>query len=268
LDRLKQQLLENGVREECILFADIHDSQIFKRFLLGIQYEYKKIFKIDKMNELLKVPIYEDAYICNMNRSLQVRKLLHFDKDYVRLSTLELLARVIEQRQIEGSVAELGVYKGDFAKYVNMLFPNRKLYLFDTFEGFDKADVEFDKKHNFSHNIAHQFRDTSEEHVLSKMIYPQNCIVKKGYFPETVSNVDDTFCFVSIDTDLYKPIYEGLEYFYPRLSNGGYILVHDYFNYSYRGVSEAVEQFCRKHGVSVVPVSDEYGSVIITKHRQ
>ena len=55
------------------------------------------------------------------------------------------------------------------------------------------------------------------------MAHPDNCIVKQGFFPETATDVEDTFCFVSIDTDLYEPIYQGLKFFYPKLEKGGYI---------------------------------------------
>ena len=37
-----------------------------------------------------------------------------------------------------------------------------------------------------------------------------------------------SFCFVSIDTDLYKPTYVGLSEFYPKLVKGGVIIIHDY----------------------------------------
>jgi O-methyltransferase len=62
--------------------------------------------------------------------------------DYFRLSSLELAAYEIYANNIKGNVAELGVFRGDFAKFINMSFPDRKLYLFDTFEGFDKKDIE------------------------------------------------------------------------------------------------------------------------------
>ena len=62
--------------------------------------------------------------------------------DYVRLSTLELISFEINQKKLAGNVAEVGVYKGKFAKYINHYFPDRLLYLFDTFEGFDLRDVQ------------------------------------------------------------------------------------------------------------------------------
>ncbi|MDR3334041.1 MAG: TylF/MycF family methyltransferase [Treponema sp.] len=58
--------------------------------------------------------------------------------DHVRHSSLRLITEEIRERNIEGAVAELGVFKGDFAKRLNIAFPDRKLYLFDTFDGFDE----------------------------------------------------------------------------------------------------------------------------------
>ena len=46
----------------------------------------------------------------------------------------------IIERNIWGSMAELGVYKGEFSACLNQMLPDRKLYLFDTFEGFHNND--------------------------------------------------------------------------------------------------------------------------------
>lgn len=73
------------------------------------------------------------------------------------------------------------------------------------------------------------------------------------------------FAFVSIDADLYKPIYEGLKYFYPRLSPGGYIFVHDYNTHIFHGAKQAVRDFCNESRVSFFPLSDHAGSAVIGK---
>lgn len=102
--------------------------------------------------------------------------------------------------------------------------------------------------------------------MLEKIIHKQNVVIRKGYFPDTTLDMqEESYAFVSIDVDLYKPTYEGLCYFYKRLSKGGYIAVHDYNSEKYKGVKEAVHRFCAKEKVSYVPLSDYYGSVIITK---
>jgi O-methyltransferase len=184
--------------------------------------------------------------------------------NYIRISTLELVAHEIYEKNIAGSVAELGVYKGQFAKYINRLFPDRIFYLFDTFEGFDENDVKVEVNNRFSSG-AQDFSDTSIESVLNKMQFRDKCNLKKGWFPESLNGLEDNFCFVSLDADLYKPIYDGLEYFYPRLNKGGYIFIHDYNNKGYEGTKKAVREFCEKNGISYVPMSDSWGSAIISK---
>ena len=189
---------------------------------------------------------------------------LAYNLDFVRYTTLELCANEIKANTIKGNVAELGVYKGDFAKRINQLFPDKKLYLFDTFEGFDAKDIDIEKQKSFS-NGEQDFSDTSVDLVLSKMKYPDNCIVRKGFFPESAIGVDDNFCFVSIDADLYEPILAGLQFFYPKLASKGYIFVHDFNNDLYKGAKKAVIEFCNTNNIGYLPIPDSGGSAIITK---
>ena len=184
--------------------------------------------------------------------------------DYIRLSTLELAAQEINDKKIEGAVAELGVYKGKFARYINQYFPDRKLYLFDTFKGFDDNEVRSDIDNDFT-KAKQDFSDTSVNNVLSIMPFAQKCIIKQGFFPDTAFGLEESFVFVSIDTDLFDPIYNGLQYFYPRLKKGGYIFVHDYNNDSYKGAKEAVKKFCRENDLPWLPLPDSSGSAILMK---
>jgi O-methyltransferase len=196
---------------------------------------------------------------------LERKRRLNLERlDYVRRSSLELAASEIYENKLTGNVAELGVYKGDFAADINLVFADRKLYLFDTFAGFDERDRNTERKNTFS-TADQDFSDTSVDYVLSRMPFRENCIVRKGFFPQTAEGVEDSFVFVSIDTDLYEPIYNGLKYFYPRLVKGGYIFVHDFNNDEYKGAKEAVKKFCTETGIGFVPIADVGGSVIISK---
>jgi len=191
------------------------------------------------------------------------RRQLPINLDYVRYKTLELCADEVREKKVKGQVAELGVYKGDFTIKLNLLFPDKKLYLFDTFSGFDAKDLNHDSE---KYNTADQdFSDTNEAYVLSRLKHPDMCIVKKGYFPKTAEGLKETFSFVSIDADLYEPILAGLQFFYPALSKGGYIFIHDFNNSEYLGARDAVMQYCKEEGISFVPIPDIGGSVVISK---
>jgi O-methyltransferase len=196
----------------------------------------------------------------NRKRELEIPSFTN----YVRISTLELVAKEINEKKLTGAVAELGVFQGNFAKYINAAFPDKELYLFDTFEGFNERDAKHDQGNNYSDGNQ-DFSNTSIDLVLSKMKHRDKCIVKKGWFPDSLEGLDTSFCFVSLDADLYKPIHDGLEYFYPRLVKGGFIFIHDYNNKFYEGAKQAVRDFCSKMSVACIPMSDSWGSAIIAK---
>jgi hypothetical protein len=186
--------------------------------------------------------------------------------DIQRSMMLRTVSREIISRNIVGNVAELGVYQGDFAKIINELFPEKKLYLFDTFGGFQESDLTNDKNKFLSkQSTAAMFKDTTIELVLSKMPNKNKCEIVKGFFPKSAEGLEDTFAFVSIDADLYEPIYEGLQYFYKRLSSGGYIFVHDFNNAYFSGARKAVMNFCDEEKIGYIPITDYNGSVIIAK---
>lgn len=185
-------------------------------------------------------------------------KVSYLDERY---AMARVCIRYIRERNIKGSIAELGVYQGAFSFFLASELRDRKIYLFDTFEGFSDSDLVSDEV-NGDKSV---FKDTSVQKVWDIMPVKENVIVKKGWFPDTTDGVDDTFCFVSLDADLYKPILAGLEFFYPRLEKGGYIFVHDFESVTYPGCKQAVMEFCGKHNVGFVPILDRCSSAIITK---
>lgn len=190
--------------------------------------------------------------------------------DYVRYSTLDMIIDRIKDHAILGNIAEVGVFQGTFISKVNNAFPDKKVYLFDTFESFDEGQMEDDRSLSTAtkdglEKMFTQFKDTSVELVLKNMIYPNQCIVKKGLFPQTAQDVDDTFCFVSLDTDLYQPTIDGLNFFYPRLSENGFIMIHDYNNSRTLGVKHAVEEWCFNNKIYPLAIADQWGSVVFVK---
>ena len=188
--------------------------------------------------------------------------------DIVRSGALSLAVDEVLRRGLTGETAELGVAHGKFARQINALLPEKKLYLFDTFDSFDENDMVYEEAHTTSRWFRENsilYKDIDIDQVLSVMRYPEKCLIKQGYFPDTAVGLDETFCLVSIDTDLYIPIYEGLKYFYPRMVQYGYIFVHDYRNCGYRGVKDAVIRFADENSISYTVLPDNVGTAIIVK---
>lgn len=169
---------------------------------------------------------------------------------------LKSFASILGKDAPEAECAEAGVFEGDFAQVINRTFPNRKLHLFDTFEGFDSRDIE--KERDYSKAQVGDYRNTSVEMVLSKMLYPDNCIVHKGYFPDTARGIENNFCFVNLDLDLYEPTYNGLVFFSDKMVEDGIILVHDYFAENFKGPKKAVDKFCSEYSRKIMklPIGD------------
>lgn len=181
-----------------------------------------------------------------------------------RILFVEKLAEEIERKSIKGNVAEAGVFQGDFAKEINRCFFNRKLYLFDTFTGFDDRDIAVEIGYDDDPGKGDHFKNTSVDLVMSKMPYKENVIIKQGYLPETFKGIDDLFCFVNLDMDLYRPTLEALKWFYPRIVDGGGILIHDYFDkFNFLNLKKGVIEFCEDTGAKSFPIGDRLSIFIV-----
>ena len=276
---------------DLIIVCSVYSQEIFYT-CVSIQLDMSKIIflynsyidanynKYEIISELLSSDFANDLYCkyrVTENMKINNNFCLHnftckngpdaYANDYVRRRCFELCAQEVIENNVNGSVAEAGVFRGDFAQYINYAFPDKKLYLCDTFESFDKDEASNEiKKGYIDKDFISVFCNTSVDLVMSKMHYKENVIVKKGLFPNTMKDINDEFAFVSLDMDLENSILEGLRYFYPRLSKGGYIFIHDYNNV-YHGVKNAVQRYqtesdCR---LSTVPICDQGGTLIVTK---
>lgn len=229
---------------------------------------------VDRMPDLIWITLLNQDAALSIGKQLRIlgyKGEIRFLKPLrqlidLRLSHLRLLAEEINHRQIPGAVAELGVYRGEFAAEINRLFPERKLYLFDTFDGFHDSDLKIEEKETGSKSrFLKDFRDTSIEEVRKILPHPESTVFCPGHFPESLPEELPQFAFVSLDPDLYEPVWQGLCTFWSRLSKGGVILIHDYNSTQFPGAGKAVRRFCDENDLMVFPLSDLHGSAVLVK---
>ena len=180
------------------------------------------------------------------------------ENDYVRVRTLELLCA--ELGDVPGAAAELGVYRGSFARCINALLPERTLFLFDTFAGFDPAEAR-----GQGSGFVSAHRNTSAERVLGLLPHPEKVVIRQGLFPATAEGLDECFCLVSLDVDLEESTLAGLRYFLPRIHPGGYLLLHDCSGPALPGVRAALSRYEAELGrpLRKVPLCDMHGTMVI-----
>lgn len=154
----------------------------------------------------------------------------------------------------KGPIAELGVYKGGSLKYLAERHPDRNITGFDTFEGLPEKDWNESEVH-----VPGDFNDNSLEAVQEYLKDHKNITLIKGYFPESADSIaDQKFSFVHIDFDFYQGMKSGIEFFYPRLVEGGIIVLDDYGWPNCPGVKQALDE----SGLKYQPTNAQYQAYI------
>ena len=162
--------------------------------------------------------------------------------DLPRLYLLLLnIARVMREK-VPGDLAEIGVYQGNTARILAEAARSsgRHLYLFDTFEGFHSQDLRGPDRTG----VPGHFGDTSLETVKA-FVGTHGVEYIVGRFPESLTQrpIPQQFSIVHLDCDLHDPMLAGLTFFYPRLSPGGLLILHDYSSGHWSGGCQAIDAF-------------------------
>lgn len=194
--------------------------------------EFIGLFLLDARILIL---VYPDSQTCDV---LDIIKKIRNERRVLLrgVEAFYLFMAVKNTMKVKGDIAEVGVCNGSSAKLICEAKDSKPLHLFDTFEGIPKVD-EIDS------DIFHigQYKATIEN-VKSYLAGYENIYFYKGIFPETAGPIKDKkFSFVHLDVDTYESTLNCLNFFYPRMSNGGVIISHDY--QSSAGVTKAFGEF-------------------------
>lgn len=196
------------------------------------------------ISEILKAYLRERNSIVLSYASAEDLRLIKVIRKEIEMQlsdheAMQLISAVRATRKIPGDIADVGTYRGASSKLIadGRGESAKKIYLFDTFEGLPgKADVS-DTGHKEGLYTAN-YREV--EKYLSS--YP-NIQLYPGLFPETARPIENhTFSFVHLDVDLYQSTKDGLEFFYPRMTQGGVIMSHDYMEVGW-GARKAIDEF-------------------------
>lgn len=174
------------------------------------------------------------------------------------------LGRLIAAKGVAGDTAECGVRygKSSFMLLTGLADPSRPHHLFDSFAGLSEPGMKDDSRGLKEWEEGEMATDVQV--VMKKLAAFPNCVLHQGWIPERFQDVADRrFAFVHIDVDLYDPTRASLEFFYPRMVQGGYIVCDDYGFASCPGATRAFDEFFEDKPESVLQIPS--GQVFVWK---
>jgi O-methyltransferase len=208
-----------------------------------------------KSLELTNVNVCNDKALLDFIFELKYKRCSHLLMTFREM--INIFRMIKKTENLNGDIAEVGVFRGGSAAIMAHFKGNRHLHLFDTFEGL--PDVNKDKdllaKGEMSNAPEQLVRDLLKDY--------QNWHIYKGIFPGTSEPIKNkVFSFVHLDVDLYEGTLFSLQFFYPRMQKGGIILVHDYSDLLTPGVKDALKEFFADKSESIIEIWDTHAGIV------
>jgi Macrocin-O-methyltransferase (TylF) len=186
-------------------------------------------------------------------------KFINYESQLGKNNGIEdLLTKLNTVLDIEGNIIECGSYVCGtaviIANYLRSVGVNKKVYALDLFGGgFDLNELEIERQAGLTQAKDSAFTHTSYDYIkrkIEKLGVSYIIIPVKGFFKDTLPNIDSRFCFALIDCDLKKSVLYTAETIWPKLSKDGVMLFDDYdyeLYHAFKGPKEAVDEFVRNH---------------------
>ena len=178
----------------------------------------------------------------------------NFSKNLRFFSLTQLVRHVLSKQNLQNfNFAECGCWSGHSTYIISKILKEfnfkNKFYIFDSFEGGLSDLTEEDQnllKKMSKKEIEEQknYCQSSEEHVKSILKDFEFIKIFKGWIPEKFHHIDEQrFQFVHLDVDLYEPTRDSLNFFYPRLAEGGMMVCDDYNFSTFPGAKKAWDEY-------------------------
>jgi hypothetical protein len=234
-------------------------------------YIKKYILFVNSINNKKEIAL-DEIITQNLNEILnfdekKINDLKNLLKDLIGTSLvggLKILDSLNKTIEIDGDICEFGVAQGKTSKLIAYFIKetNKKLFLFDSFQGLPKPS-EKDQLKDDIFNLGNMKRYQGKmSHAENKVINElksinfnnDKLIINKGFFNEESKinmKLPKAVSFAFLDFDFYQPTLDGLNYLNNVLNVGGIIIVDDYDFFS-TGVKTSVDEWFKLNSKSYI----------------
>lgn len=220
----------------------------------------------------------DDAFI-EIWKRVQPYTMTSIERVFALVQSVEYVTR----NSVEGAIVECGVWKGGSMmaaaqKLRDLGNTARELFLFDTFEGMTQPD-QVDR--NVRGDTAEALMRTADpntawvwaksarrevERNLKSTEYPWTKVhLIEGRVEDTVpTEAPNRIAILRLDTDWYSSTRHEMEHLFPRLSDGGVLIVDDYGHW--QGARKAVDEYFDSNQTQVLLNRIDYTGRIAVKY--
>ena len=216
--------------------------------LLGL-----KIIRKSRLELVNLSDIKQDKKFLEIYRKVKGYTLVPIERCFSLYQTVNYIIK----NNIEGDFVECGVWKGGSSMLMAYTLleagiSNRKIYLYDTFEGMTKpGDMDGQEEKNqwergkvtdTLNNMCYSPIEEAKAN-MSKTGYPmENIILVKGKVEETLpGTMPSKISLLRLDTDWYESTKHELIHLYPLLEKHGVLIVDDYG--AWQGTRKATDEY-------------------------
>src|SRR5690606_27584476 len=156
---------------------------------------------------------------------------------YNRLTNIENCIETIVEDSIEGDFIETGVWRGGSTMFMKAVLndyeiDNRTIWLADSFQGVPPPNPQYPADKN-SKLHKQKILKISKEQVENNFklfdLFDDNIKFIEGWFNETLPLAPvEKLALLRLDGDLYESTFLALNYLYPKLSVGGFVIIDDF----------------------------------------
>lgn len=177
--------------------------------------------------------------------------------------------------RLDGDFVECGVNRGFLSSAIMALLDwdtrGRTFYLLDTFAGLDERYVyESERSVVLDRNakeLASGFYTRNLDEVRANFSEWKNVRIVPGSIPQTLADVrPEKVAFLHLDMNCAMPEICAIDYFWPKLVSGAFVLLDDYAYFGYRSQKVAMDRFAASHGVAVLSLPTGQGLIVRPPH--
>jgi predicted O-methyltransferase YrrM len=194
-----------------------------------------------------------------------------------RMYSLYKAVEYIVKKNLPGDFVECGVYKGGASMMMALALQkfgakDRMIYLYDTYEGMAKPTPEdmsvmkgaepvmeiWEREQKGDHNEWCYGPLDGVKAAMESTGYPMDKVVfVKGMVEHTLPNdKHEKIALLRLDTDWYSSTKHELEHLFPKLQQGGVLILDDYGYWA--GARQAADEYFASTGEAIFLHRDDY----------